>query len=153
MITGAGREAWRILYRLLLEGEGHDRMAMASEAAGVSPGLLKTLFHLQPGEGVPLRDLAEHWKCDASYVTSIADGLEERGLTERRPHPTDRRVKMLALTEEGTAARLRALAVIFEPPGAMGALTGPEQRQLRDLLRRLADADPELTAEAPAAVP
>ena len=44
---------------------------------------------------------------DASYVTTIADQLEERGLIERQPHPTDRRVKSLALTPEGL--RLRSI--------------------------------------------
>jgi DNA-binding MarR family transcriptional regulator len=142
--TRAGREAWRTIFELIFDGEAHTRMTEASAAVGVSPGLLKTLFHLEPGEGLPMRDLADHWRCDASYVTNLADALEERGLTERRPHPTDRRVKMIALTEEGIAARKRAFEVLHEPPSSFSALTAAEQRQLRDLLRKVADADAEL---------
>jgi DNA-binding MarR family transcriptional regulator len=143
MITGAGREAWRTIFELLLEGQAHGRMGEACSVVGVSPGILKTMFHLEPGRGVPMRDLAGFWGCDASYVTSLADALEERGLAERRPHPSDRRIKMIALTRKGVAARERAFEVLYEPPGSFEALTGAEQRQLRDLLRKVADAGRE----------
>jgi DNA-binding MarR family transcriptional regulator len=144
MSTRAGREAWRTIFRLLFDGQAHSRMSEASAAVGVSAGLLKALFHLEPGEGLPMRDLADHWRCDASYVTNLADALEQRGLATRQPHPTDRRVKMIALTEEGVATRKVALELLHEPPPSFGALTAAEQRQLRDLLRKVAAADPEL---------
>jgi DNA-binding MarR family transcriptional regulator len=144
--TKAGRDAWRLLLGMLFEGQARDRMAAACRSIGISPGSMKTLFRLEPGQGVPMRDLADFWGCDASYVTSLADALEERGLVERRPHPTDRRVKMIALTEKGIAARDRAFDVLYEPPRSFGVLTAAEQRQLRDLLRKVADADAELPA-------
>lgn len=149
--TRAGREAWRTIFELIFEGEGHDRLNQACAAVGMSPGLMKTLFHLEPAEGVPMRDLADHWRCDASYVTSLADALEERGLAERRPHPTDRRIKMIALTEEGVVARERAFELLYEPPSSFSALTAAEQRQLRDLLRKVADADDEVAVARRAA--
>jgi DNA-binding MarR family transcriptional regulator len=152
MSSTAGREAWRTIFRLLFDGEIHDRMGRACSAAGISPGMMKTLFRLQPGEAVPMRDLAGYWGCDASYVTSLVDALEERGLAERRPHPTDRRVKMIVLTEEGIAARERAFEVLYEPPASFSALTSAEQRQLRDLLRKVADADAEPAQRRAAAV-
>jgi DNA-binding MarR family transcriptional regulator len=142
--TKAGRDAWRLVLGLLFDGQARDRMAAACRSIGISPGSMKTLFRLEPGRGVPMRDLADFWGCDASYVTSLADALEERGLVERRPHPTDRRVKMIALTEKGIAARDRAFDVLYEPPRSFGVLTAAEQRQLRDLLRKVADADAEL---------
>ncbi len=151
MNTKAGRDAWRSMLRLLFEGQAHERMAAACRALGISPGLMKTLLRLEPGQGVPMRDLADHWGCDASYVTSLADALEERGLAERRAHPTDRRVKMIALTEEGVAARAHAFQVLYEPPSSFGALTAAEQRQLRDLLRKVEVADAQLAGERVAA--
>ena len=141
MNTKAGREAWRAILGLLFDGQAQGRMAAACRSIGISPGLMKTLFRLEPGQGVPMRDLADFWGCDASYVTSLADALEERGLVARRPHPTDRRVKMIALTEEGIEARKRAFEVLHEPPPSFGALTAAEQRQLRDLLRKVADSE------------
>ena len=49
--------------------------------------------------------LADAWKCDASNVTWLVDRLEEHGLAERRPHPTDRRVRTVALTRKGAQMR------------------------------------------------
>jgi DNA-binding MarR family transcriptional regulator len=144
MATAAGREAWRLVYELLVMGETAQRLMRASSEVGLSPGHLKSMMHIEAGGGVPMRDLAEHWHCDASYVTSIADVLEERGFARRLPHPSDRRIKMLALTDEGVAARDRAYEVLFEPPPSFDALTPSEQRQFRDLLRKIADADPEV---------
>jgi DNA-binding MarR family transcriptional regulator len=142
--TKAGRSAWRLILGLLFDGQAHGRMAAACRSIGISPGSMKTLLRLEPGQGVPMRDLADYWGCDASYVTTLADSLEERGLIERRPHPTDRRVKMIALTQEGIAARRLAFEVLHEPPSSFNALTAAEQRQLRELLTKVADAEAEL---------
>ncbi|HYU56893.1 MAG TPA: MarR family transcriptional regulator [Actinomycetota bacterium] len=152
MSEPAGREAWRAMLALFFSGQAHERMQEASAAVGLAPGVMKTLLQLEPGDGVPLRDLADYWRCDASYVTSVADALEERGLAVRRPHATDRRIKMLVLTADGIAARERASRVLHEPPPSFGALTVAEQRQLRGLLRKVADADAPLHRERPAAV-
>jgi DNA-binding MarR family transcriptional regulator len=151
MSESAGREAWRTMMDLLFSGQAHVRMHEACSAVSVSPGLLKTLVKLTPGHGVPMRDLADHWGFDASYVTSLADALEERGLVERQPHPTDRRIKMLVLTDKGVAVRERARELLGEPPPSFGALTAAEQRQLRDLLHKVAGADPDLASTPPAA--
>jgi DNA-binding MarR family transcriptional regulator len=143
--TQAGREAWRTIFDLMFTRTFQARMGKACSMVGVSPGVMKTLLHLQPGEGVPMRELGELWQCDASYVTSLADGLEERGLAERRPHPTDRRVKMLVLTQKGVTAREKAFELLHEVPRSIDVLTAAEQRELRDLVRKIADA--ELGAE------
>jgi DNA-binding MarR family transcriptional regulator len=143
----ADREAWRLVWELVFAGETAQRLMNVAAQLDLAPGHLKGMFHLEPGDGVPMRDLADLWKCDASYVTSVADGLEERGYVRRLPHPSDRRIKMLALTEEGVAARDRAYEVLFEPPPSFGALSAAEHRQLRDLLRKITDADPRLTRD------
>jgi DNA-binding MarR family transcriptional regulator len=72
-------------------------------------------------------------------------------LVERRPHPTDRRVKTIVLTAEGRARRDHALELLSEPPSAFGSLSAAEQRQLRDLLAKLVAADPELALKAESA--
>ncbi len=144
MRTEAASEAWRTILRLVLEGEGQGRVHAVCRTSGLSPGLLKTLMQLSEDEPQAMRDLAETWGCDASYVTSLVDGLEERGLAERRPHPTDRRVKTVVLTDRGAEARADLLARLWEPPPAFSALDDDEQEQLRDLLVRVAGADPRL---------
>jgi len=139
------------MHDLFMEGEAHDRVHRVCAELGLSPPLLKAFLHVgaaPEGQGLRMGDLAEDWKCDASWVTSLADGLQERGLAERRPHPTDRRVRTIVLTAEGRARRERALELLSQPPSAFGALTGVEQRQLRDLLRKVVAADPELARKA-----
>ena len=136
------------MHSLFMEGEAHDRVHRICSELGLSPPLLKAFVHLgtlADDGGLRMSDLAETWGCDASYVTTLADGLQERGLAERRPHPTDRRVKMIVLTAEGRAKRERALELLSEPPSAFASLSATEQRQLRDLLQKLTAADPELT--------
>ena len=139
------------MWELFTEGEAHDRIHRICAELELSPPLLKAFVHLgtlADDDGFRMSDLAESWGCDASYVTALADGLQERGLAERRPHPTDRRVKTIVLTPAGRAKRARAMELLAEPPSAFGALSATEQRQLRDLLRKLVAADPELAARS-----
>jgi DNA-binding MarR family transcriptional regulator len=138
--TPPGREAWRYLYDILFSDESHEKMHQACESLGLTPGLMKALISMQPDESKPMKMLATQWRCDASYVTSLVDGLEERGLVERRLHPTDRRAKTIALTSEGDRTRLELLDRLHEPPPGLAALTLAEQRTLRDLLAKIVNA-------------
>src|SRR5438874_750842 len=61
----------------------------------------------------PMRDLAERLACDRSYITNLADQLEERGLVARVPGE-DRRVKLLALTDAGVAVRNQISEAVAE---------------------------------------
>ena len=54
----------------------------------------------------PMRELAERLTCDRSYITNLADQLEERRLVSRVPGG-DRRVKLLQLTRTGRSLRDR----------------------------------------------
>jgi DNA-binding MarR family transcriptional regulator len=85
-------------------------------------------------EPMSMSGLAERLGIDASYVTAIADQLEERGLIERRPHPTDRRVKSLALTGEGERLREQILGDLWSTVPILDRLTDRERRELRRLL-------------------
>jgi DNA-binding MarR family transcriptional regulator len=135
-VTAATREAWELLSELFWSDAMHERFHAACEELDVSPPMFKTMLLLEAGDGRPMRAIAEQLRCDASWVTSLIDGLEEKGYVERRTLPSDRRVKTIALTEEGVLARKRALTHLHEPPASFSRLTGPEARQLRDLLRK-----------------
>jgi DNA-binding MarR family transcriptional regulator len=140
--TTAGSEAWRSIVDLLFSGAAGVRLHNACDELGVAPGAFKLLVKLEPGGGIPMGDVAEAFGYDASYVTSLADSLEQKGLVERRPHPSDRRVKMLAITTEGERAKERAYKRLYEPPASFSTLSATEQRQLRDLLRKVAQGGP-----------
>ena len=134
--TSAAREAWQCVVELLMSEEVQHGFHDACEAADLSPPQFKALLSLTPGEAQSMSALSKFWRCDASWVTGIVDGLEERGYVKRQPHPTDRRVKVVALTPLGEKAKARALERIYEPPASFIALTPGEQVQLRDLLAK-----------------
>jgi MarR family transcriptional regulator, organic hydroperoxide resistance regulator len=142
------RETWAMIYRLIFEGVAQDRMHAACEYTGVPPGVIKTLIHLDPAVGTPMRDLASHFGVDASYITSLVDELEQAGLAERMPHPTDRRVKTVCLTAKGVEIQHRVHELMWEPPASFEALTPTELKQLNALLTKLVAADQKLSGES-----
>ena len=84
-----------------------------------------------------MRSLAADWKCDASNVTFLADRLEDAGYVERRVSPTDRRVKILQLTDEGLAARATLHERMSVPPEVLLTLSAADLRALDELLSGL----------------
>ena len=122
--------------------ESHNRHGDLAEALGfrLGAGRGKILFQLRHG-AMTLSELAEANAMDAPYVTLIVDKLESRGLVERRPHPDDRRRKLVTLTAAGRDAIATADTILLRPPLAMGALGSEDLRQLIELVDRLIDAD------------
>ena len=86
---------------------------------------------------LPMGTVAEVLSCDASTLTGIADRLEERHLIQRQIDPTDRRVKLLALTDAGRAL-VESIDGPFtaEIPG-YADLSEDERANLTELLLRL----------------
>jgi DNA-binding MarR family transcriptional regulator len=150
-VAKSGAEAWRLLTELFFDVGVQTRMRAVFASSGLAPGVLKSLIHLDREVGLPMGDLAQRFGCDASYITTIADELERHGLAERRPHPTDRRVKTLVLTDEGERRKEQLLTALHEPPECLDALTATEQRTLRDLVRKMSAARTEV-ATPPRAV-
>ncbi|MBM2618335.1 MarR family transcriptional regulator [Actinoplanes sp. LDG1-06] len=90
----------------------------------------------------PMRDLAAQMHCDRSYITGLADQLEERGLITRIPG-RDRRVKLLTLTEAGVALRDQVSEAVAERNIILRRLSDDERSTLAPLLERLYDGDPD----------
>jgi DNA-binding MarR family transcriptional regulator len=127
-------EAWALMQRLL--GPQRRRfMALASEYE-LSPPQLGALKAMDPDQPLAMSQLAGILGCDNSNVTGIVDRLEYRGLVERRPADHDRRVKLLALTDEGRALRESLAERLHAPPAELAALSAVDQRALRDILAR-----------------
>jgi DNA-binding MarR family transcriptional regulator len=71
-------------------------------------------------------------------MTNRVDVLEQAGLVERHPDPSDRRGTLIELTEEGKAVVDRAIEEHLEGEAEMVAhLSKEQQRELADLLKRL----------------
>jgi len=87
---------------------------------------------------MPMKDLAHCMNIDPSYVTLVADRLEELGLIERQAHPTDRRVKNLVLTSRGEDFKKTIPVKLWEGPNLFSTLSARERSTLTDLLTKLA---------------
>lgn len=86
---------------------------------------------------MPMKDLAHCMDFDPSYVTLVADRLEKLGLIERQPHPTDRRIKNLALTAKGERFKKTLPAKIWDGANTFSGLTADEQDTLAGLVRKI----------------
>jgi DNA-binding MarR family transcriptional regulator len=128
------QEAWRLMLDLFLSHRG--QMLSIAQEFGLAPQQAFALQHLQPDEPIKLSDLAQALHCDNSSVTGIADRLEKAGLAERRAHPTDRRVKTLALTERGVVIRKLYKERIGTAPEAVQNLADEDAAILVEILSR-----------------
>lgn len=105
-------------------------------------GLLRAVAQ---APGSSQQALAELLGTPATRLVALVDGLEERGLVERRRNPADRRLHAVHLTNAGTALLRDIGRVAREHDEAvLASLDADERARLHDLLSKLA-ADRGLT--------
>ena len=134
------QEAWRLMLELVFSHRG--QMLKIAQEFGLAPQQTFALRHLQPDEPIKLSDLAQALHCDNSTVTGLADRMEKAGLAERQAHPTDRRVRTLALTERGKVIRQLYIDRVTTAPEAMQSLSDEDAAILFDILSRVASPAP-----------
>jgi DNA-binding MarR family transcriptional regulator len=123
----------------------HTRFAAALESVGLTTALFGLLNFLGGREGAIQQEIGSEMGIDPSTMVSLIDELETAGLAKRRPHPTDRRAREVAITPKGRRVlkRARRMANQVEDEVLTG-LTAAERRQLLKLLRRtLGSAPPQ----------
>jgi DNA-binding MarR family transcriptional regulator len=137
----------------------HHRMfrAVNDEMNGCGLSMARTKVLRRLHEQGPTRQnvLATDFGLSPHSITDLVDALERLGLAERRPDSTDRRAKLVAITDAGEASlnvanvtRERLLRQIF------GALTEADRATLLRLLDGLDEAARRLIpASATSAVP
>ena len=136
-------QVWRLMSEFASE-QFREKAAKLREQ-GLTPGHLKAILSLEPGESRPMGACASGLGCDASTATWLIDRLEDRGLVERRPSATDRRVKGVILTERGARVRAQLQQHYSEPPAALLDL---DEEVLQDMLRVLRRMTEQVAAPA-----
>jgi DNA-binding MarR family transcriptional regulator len=133
--------AGQLLFRLWRVS--HTRTAEAFESLGLTTALFALLNVLGTREGAIQQELGSAMGVDPSTMVSLIDQLEAAGLAERRPRPTDRRAREVAITPKGRRMlkQARELAMQVEDDVLRG-LSEPERRRLLALLRRALDSAP-----------
>jgi len=101
-------------------------------------GLLRLLAN---SHGSSQRALGAMLKVSPNRMVALVDGLESKGLIERRTHPEDRRAYTVSITDAGAAALSEAMeAGIGVELDMCAPLEAAEREQLRGLLYKLAAA-------------
>jgi DNA-binding MarR family transcriptional regulator len=111
----------------------HDRRREVSDALGISFARARAIRRLarQP---LSMSELAATLGIDAPNATVVVDDLESLGLAQRRPHPTDRRAKLVEVTRKGKQMARRADAILATPPPTLTALSPEDLQALRQIL-------------------
>ena len=134
--------------------------AVNDEMLGCGLSMARTKMLRRLHEQGPTRQhvLAADFGLSPHSITDLVDGLERLGMAERRPDPTDRRAKLVAITDAGevgldvaNVTRERLHTQIF------GALNEADRVTFLRLLERLDEAARRLisapaTPDVPAAV-
>lgn len=77
------------------------RLRQVRPIGDLTPSQLSTLTSLEFAGAMTPRELAEAERVQPPTMTKVVAKLEERGLVQRVPHPTDGRQVILSATEEG----------------------------------------------------
>lgn len=94
-----------------------------------------TLFLLDQPK--PMHNFKKIYNCDASNVTGIMDGLEDKGLVERFEDPRDRRVKTVRLTPKGKRLRSTLIHRVTDDSPLLSRLNDAELKTFVTLLQKI----------------
>jgi DNA-binding MarR family transcriptional regulator len=134
-------DVWRQLVALVMDSRGDWRRSVA-DATGLPFSRVRALWRLTD-RPLTLAELADAMAVDAPAATVAVNDLERRALVRRTPHPTNRRAKLVQLTDEGLRTVHIARTVVDNPPAAVAALTAAQLTQLGTLLATIDSYEPE----------
>lgn len=120
------------------------RLRAESNNQELSWSQMAVLARLEANGPTSIADMARAESVKPQSMGVTLSVMEDEGLVERTPHPTDGRQFLFRLTADGVEARRRVRAAKQTwLASAVGTLTADEQRDLvaaADVIRRLADA-------------
>jgi DNA-binding MarR family transcriptional regulator len=135
--TLAAGRAWKAMADLVLNNQ---RRTEVSERVSLSFGKVRALRRIA-ARPMPMRELAALLNMDPPNLSTLVDDLERAGLVTRQPHPTDRRIRVVVATAEGTALAHQADQVLDRPPAGLFELSIAELERLADTLAQVRQAE------------
>ncbi len=130
----------------LLNMAGHalsNRLASALADIDLTPRMQCVLVHALEEERTQIQ-LAALADVDKTTMVGTVDDLERRGLAERRPSATDRRARIIAVTEAGRAAAAAGQRIVDRVHAeALGGLPEQTREAFVAALRQLVDGGAE----------
>ena len=129
-------EVWRVMSSLVIDNRDSWKRAVV-ECSGLPFSRIRVLRRLGRGP-MTVKEVAVAATMDAPAATVAVNDLEDRGLVVRTPEPTNRRCKVVSLTDAGRDM-VGVINAIDDPaPDALTALDDPELKQLQAILAKLA---------------
>ena len=123
------------------------QMAAAMAEIGVTPRGYCVLFHALEAERTQI-ELAKISDLDKTTMVVTVDELEQAGLAERRPSSTDRRARIIAVTEAGRHAIAEGSKIADRVHrGVLEALPEEQRESFVDALTLLTDGYLQLPAQ------
>ncbi|MCQ4313591.1 MarR family transcriptional regulator [Stutzerimonas sp. VN223-3] len=114
------------------------RFEQRARQIGLTRSQWQVLSKLAMNEGIHQKGLADLLEIESITLVRLLDKMQERGLVERRPHPTDRRMTLLYLTPESHPL-LQVMRTLGEQTRVetMIDFSEAEGRQLEQFLARM----------------
>jgi DNA-binding MarR family transcriptional regulator len=106
------------------------------------------LLYFSRQRELPLGKMGDRLMLHPTSVTNIIDRLEQQGLVQRAPHPTDRRTVLAQISDEGRKVVEKATEAVCAIRFGVDGLTEPQLDRLTDLLRKLRIAAGDFPGES-----
>ncbi|MFI1357511.1 MarR family winged helix-turn-helix transcriptional regulator [Streptomyces sp. NPDC020898] len=136
----------------LLDHTSHvlrSKMAAALAEIGLTARMHCVLVHALEGERTQIQ-LAEIGDMDKTTMVVTVDALEKAGLAERRPSSTDRRARIIAVTDEGARVAGQSQKIVDRVHrDALAALPDGDRKVLLRALNHLVEDGLTTPTEAP----
>jgi DNA-binding MarR family transcriptional regulator len=117
-----------LLLRLVYQHYSEDIHAALVEAGfGDIRPTHANVFPFVPPEGITVTELAELARVRKQTMAQAVEQLERAGYVERRPNPSDRRSRLVFLTERGASVRPVTHTTASRVEEHWAGLTSPEE--------------------------
>jgi DNA-binding MarR family transcriptional regulator len=115
------------------------RFSQITGTLGLEPRHIALLRAVSAADGQSQQAVAERLRIPPSTMVALIDYLEQQEMLQRRPHPSDRRARLLYLTGHGKEVLGKAAGLSAEWENTICAgLSAAQRVQLQVLLRHVA---------------
>lgn len=137
MSSGDLAEAvWRAMASLVIDNRDGWKRAVIEET-GLPFSRIRILKRLS-ARPMTVKQVAHAAAMDAPATTVAVNDLEDRGLVVRQTDPTNRRCKVVSLTDAGREMVHKIDTVDHPAPDVLAALDDAQLKELRAIMEKLA---------------
>jgi DNA-binding MarR family transcriptional regulator len=116
-----------------------DQLTGQLAPLGIHPRHFGMLSLLAEQDGQSQHQLCEPLGVHRNVMVSLVDEMEQRGLVERRRHPSDRRAHAVHLLPAGRQLHAKADVLVSEFEASLGGLDAASAQAFTSLLKRVCE--------------